>query len=420
MPTRSFAYLEQDHYYFDAACQSLRPQPVIVGELDYYTKSNSCYGRSNHGWAHDVSRRVNNVRALVLDYVGVKSDQYAVAFTSNATIALNMLIHNLDTRKVSQLVTIHKNHNSVLLPAKSWSTRHDRGLMTLDLAEDGSIDVEPLKMSERLVMITATHSNIDGDSPRNLTECARIIRERGGRMILDGCQGMVHAPYLFRDIDFDALVFSGHKMYAPSLGIIVIKKDFIRELDQYWVGGGVIEDMNGFTYSLISHPDHIGERLELGLQDYAAIFGLGAAIEWIRTFRPEEEYLNYGAVRDMFGKFRRRYGSFGTRESSLGYMNGLADYLYTYLDRFSKQGRLVLVNKGPSSVLSFYTPSYTPKELATYLARSGIMVRAGFLCTHYYIRTVLGLSAGVVRISLGLHNTIEDISFLLAQLDKQI
>ena len=37
-----FAYLPESAVYFDSACQSLRPQPVIDAANEYYQRFNSC------------------------------------------------------------------------------------------------------------------------------------------------------------------------------------------------------------------------------------------------------------------------------------------------------------------------------------------------------------------------------------------
>jgi hypothetical protein len=36
---RDFDYLEKDKFYFDTACQTLRPGQVIDSEVEYYTPS---------------------------------------------------------------------------------------------------------------------------------------------------------------------------------------------------------------------------------------------------------------------------------------------------------------------------------------------------------------------------------------------
>jgi selenocysteine lyase/cysteine desulfurase len=95
-------------------------------------------------------------------------------------------------------------------------------------------------------------------------------------VILDGAQSTAHNPEVLDGVDYDALCFAGHKMYGPSIGIIVAKKELVKELDLYLLGGGTVQDVQHDSYTLL--PEDIGSHLELGLQDFAGIIGLDAGI----------------------------------------------------------------------------------------------------------------------------------------------
>src|ERR1019366_7084301 len=89
-----------------------------------------------------------------------------------------------------------------------------------------------------------------------------------------------HDSRFLRDVDFDAICGSAHKMYGPSLGFIIIRKTFLNALDCFFIGGGTVGDVRRDDFDLLDSPDEAFARLEPGLQDFAGIAGLGAAIAW--------------------------------------------------------------------------------------------------------------------------------------------
>jgi cysteine desulfurase/selenocysteine lyase len=84
-----FEYLSAGEHYFDSACQSLRPQPVIDALNDYYLNYNSCGERVKYAWGRKVDEKVEESRAAVLDLLKLKSRDYFVSFTLNTTYGLN-------------------------------------------------------------------------------------------------------------------------------------------------------------------------------------------------------------------------------------------------------------------------------------------------------------------------------------------
>jgi len=87
-------------------------------------------------------------------------------------------------------------------------------------------------------------------------------------------------------------------------------------------------------------------------------------------------------------------------------------------DGLSNIKDLVILNKEPSTVISFYTPNIDSHRLATFLSAQGIMARSGYFCCHYYLLEKKKLPP-MLRLSIGLHNTESDIEKVI-QTIKQI
>ena len=66
-----FDYLREGEVYLDAACQSLRPRPVIDAINKYYSRHNSCGECVKYKWGIETDEKVEETRKLVLKYLGL-------------------------------------------------------------------------------------------------------------------------------------------------------------------------------------------------------------------------------------------------------------------------------------------------------------------------------------------------------------
>jgi cysteine desulfurase/selenocysteine lyase len=416
MPTKSFNYVDKNVRYFDSACQSLRPEIVISSEIEYYTRFNACAGRGNHIWGQKVDEKVNLTRKKLLDYVGKSDESYCVVFGLNATTLINLVLTNLNYQYYNSFITTHKEHNSIWLPVISHAKRYKKDVLVLDRDASNNIVLDPISKYHDAFAAFALNSNVDGQGINNLNKFVNTLKNNNATVLIDACQSLAHTPFNLADVDFDVLVGSGHKMYAPSLGFMIIKRSLIRSLDQITVGGGTIEKLENNNYTLINHEDELHGRLELGLQDYAAINALGTAIDWLKSWDVEAEYPEMQRAGSLLDEFQFRYLNLGSRKRVLSYLNSLADYLFLHLKKLESERKIILLNKQPSTVVSFIPRNRTSYELSNILSKNGVYLRSGYLCCHHYIEDQLKMPA-VTRVSFGLQNTVEDISFLIHSLN---
>jgi cysteine desulfurase/selenocysteine lyase len=370
-----FGYLNPDAHYFDSACQTLRPQPVISAVTEYYRQYGACGGRVKYAWGEKVDGIVSDTRKQLLKFLDKSAKDYTVAFCLNTTAGINLLLQQLPEGRYQRIVTSDIEHNSVFLPTQTCAKRFKLERLVLPRLSDGSLDFRPEDL-EKAVVVVNTTSNVDGRILGNLEELVTAAHQRGGIVILDAAQTMGHDRRLLRSISPDAICGSAHKMYGPSLGFIVIRKAFLKELDCFFLGGGTVGDVRKDDFDLLDSPDEAFARLEPGLQDFAGIAGLGAAIGWLGEVRPEGQ-------------------------DPVRHQDGLARILYESL---SSGGRLKVINSEPGPIISFYTERVDAHRLALYLSAQNIMVRSGYFCCHYYLKNVMRFPP-LVRISIGLQNT---------------
>ena len=330
-----FDYLGESEVYLDSACQSLRPRPVLEALGEYYEKFNSCGERVKYPWGVETDRRVNETRAKVLKYLKLSPKKYFVAFTLNTTYGLNLILSQLKKKRFSQIITSD-------------------------------------------VVVNAA-SNIDGRKLANLKELTELVHRSGGIIIIDAAQAMAHSVETLYKSEVDAICFSAHKMYAPSLGGMVIRKSLLEDLKPSFVGGGMVDDVfeNNFLLSAEQNPEHLPTRFEAGLQAFGEAIALGAAIDWLeKTARHEHKNLEQN---------------------------------YTELFSFLRASKKVhLVNQVANPTMSFYVEGIDSHLLGEALGAEKIMARTGYFCAHYYLDKVKHLPP-LVRFSLGYHNRPSDV-----------
>ncbi len=380
-----FDYLDKKNIYLDSACQTLRPQQVIDMMDEYYHEYNSCGGRVKYNWGIKLDEKIKETRKKVLNFVGKSSSKYTVAFTLNTTYGLNLVLNQLPP-KFKKIITSDIEHNSVFLPTMTIAKRLGIPRIVLQRSVDGSLVYDKNDLSESVAVLNSM-SNIDGRELVNLKEIANDLHKTGGIVLIDAAQGISHNQKIIQESDFDALFFSGHKMYGPSIGVIVIKKTLLAILDIGFIGGGMVEEVESDTYKLISDPDDLNSRLEIGLQNFAGIIGLSASINWIKNYQQEGV-------------------------TTQAYQEKLLRFLF---DELSNIPNIKLINSSPSSIVSFYSDKIDAHRLAIFLSAQNIMVRSGYFCCHYYLKN-LKKYPPLVRVSLGLNNTKEQVDFFVKTL----
>jgi selenocysteine lyase/cysteine desulfurase len=381
-----FAYLGDTEIYLDAACQSLRPAPVIRALTDYYETYNACGGRVKYAWGKRVDEQVAATRSAVLSLLSLSARTHAVSFTLNTTYGINLLLHQLPQGRYNRILTSHIEHNSVFLPTITAARRLGIDRIVLDRAPDGALEYSPAMLDGALVVVSAA-SNIDGRQLTNLSELVADAHQHGGTVILDAAQAMAHGSALLRATGADAICFSAHKMYGASLGVVVSTLDLLHSLDISFIGGGMVGDVRETSFDLVSGDP--GALLEPGLQAWGEIIALGAAIGWL------------GSVRA------------GGR-SPTDHVTRMSERLFDGLDAIPG---LTLLNTGPTPVISMYAPGQDSHRLAVFLSQSGIMARSGYFCAHHYLKDRLALPP-LLRLSLGVHTTESDIDRTSAALAR--
>ena len=389
-----FAYLPADALYFDSACQSLRPQSVIDAMREYYTEFNSCGERVKYQWGREVDEKVEAARAKILRLLKLPAKDYFVSFTLNTTYGINLILDQIKPELFAKVITSDIEHNSPFLSTMTFSRKYDIPREVLVRNGDGSIDLAAADFANALVVMNCV-SNVDGRKMENFADVARKIHAAGGVFVVDASQAMAfysrwladEIAQLKPDEKPAAICFSSHKMYGPSLGAMVVRRDLLAKIDTSFIGGGMVDDVRETDFDLSAkNPEHIATAFEAGLQPYAEIIGLGAAVDFLAS-RAKNDYAR------------------------------VEDFAKRIFEFLANSPKVHLINRAPSSTMSFYHENLDGHLLAEALSDAGVMARSGYFCVHYFLDHVKHYPP-LVRLSLGFHNRESDVAKLLEILGR--
>ena len=381
-----FDYLEKNSVYLDNACQSLRPISVINALLHYYKEYNSCGGRAKHKWGTTTDEKVAETRESVLKFLKLSNKDYFVSFTLNTTYGINLILSQINSKYVDKIMTSDIEHNSPFLSTILFARRNNVPREVIYREEDGSIDISKYNFKNALIVVSSS-SNIDGRKLINIEALVNKVHKDKGIIIIDAAQTMAHSSELLYKTKADAVCFSAHKMYAPSLGGMIVRKDLLKKIDASFIGGGMVNDVliDDFKLSYFN-KEHIHTIFESGLQPYGEIIALGAAIKWL-TNLPADAHIQ------------------------------LEENTKTLYDFFVSKETVVLLNKEPNPTMSFYVKGLDSHLLGIALGDENIMARTGYFCAHYYLDHIKRYPP-LIRFSLGYHTTKQDIERVINILER--
>lgn len=381
-----FDFLQDGDVYLDAACQSLRPRPVIEALNRYYTEHNSCGERVKYAWGRKTDELVEDTRDALLKYLKLKGKDYFVSFTLNTTYGINLLLDQIDAKHFAKIMTSDIEHNSPFLSSMTFARRNKLPREVMVRERDGSIDLTKYDFKKALVVVNAA-SNIDGRVLGNLKELVKTVHKQGGVIIIDAAQAMAHSSAILEKTEADAICGSAHKMYAPSLGFMIVRRDLLKLINTTFIGGGMVDDVDKEKYQLSADsPNHAYTKFESGLQAWGEIIAFGEAIKWLEKRSKDD---------------KKRLAECSQR-------------LYDFL---KSQPKVHLVNEVANPTTTFYIEGLDSHMLGAALSSEGIMARTGYFCVHYYLDHVMHYPP-LIRFSMGYHTRPADIDKTIKILER--
>ncbi|MDD1661467.1 MAG: cysteine desulfurase [Methanomicrobiales archaeon] len=367
--------------YLDSAATSLSPEPVLAAMLEFEHTYRANVGRGVHRLAQVASQKYWDAHRKVKSFIGAETGE--LVFTRNTTEAINMIAWGLPWQSGDGIVTTLLEHHSNLLP---WMRLRDQKGIDLQLiapAPDGGFDLaefeKAVTLDTRLVAITHA-SNVLGNLVP-VREIAKICRDRGALLLVDGAQSVPHVPVDVERLGCDFFCFSGHKMLGPTgTGALWMRRP---EIEPLLLGGGAVEQVTASGYTLASGY----ARFEAGTPNIAGAIGLSRAIDYLEGLSMDDVQRHEQAL---------------TRRM----LDGLSG-----IDGVKVFGPGAIADR--IGVVSFAVGGLHPHDVAMMLdTEADIMVRSGHHCC-MPLMDLLGTPGGTVRASLHCYNNADDIDRLV-------
>ena len=390
MNREDFLMLKKNIIYFDSGATSLKPYILSESISDYYNN----YSANSHRGDYDISLKVDtlfeNTRELVRKFINAKSTDQIV-FTNNATVSLNKIIfgyfkHNL--KENDEVLITKSEHASNVLPWFELASEIGIKVKYIPLDIKLKVTMDNIKkvVTPNTKVISIAHvTNVVGDV-RPIEEITKYAHKKGIKVLVDGAQSVPHTPVDVKKFDMDFLVFSAHKMCGPTgVGVLYVKEEYLKSIKPLIVGGG----MNAsFEYDGSKVYNNMPHLLEAGTPNIAGIIGFGSTINYL---------------------------------SKIG-MNKIEKYVtnlrkYAILKLKEVPNIIIYNEESEGSIITFNIKDIFPQDLAIYLNKYNICIRAGNHCAKI-LKEEIG-AKNTCRISLYFYNTKEEIDKLVEVLKNK-
>lgn len=349
---------------------------------------------------------IREVRSICAEMLGAPLASYDVIFTSNTTEAINLAAESLgrDSEEGAEPVVLNTllEHSSNDLP---WRMVPGCSVVRLSIDDEGFVDLNELethlfaynkdgkhgKKRIRLVAVSGA-SNVLGVC-NNMAEISRITHRYGAQLLVDGAQLVAHRKVAMEECGIDYLAFSAHKVYAPfGTGALVVRK-------------GLLHFM----------PEELKLIQSSGEENVGGIAALGKALMLLKRIgmdliEKEEQVLTRKVL------------------NGLAQISGLEIYGIKDPDSTIFSSKIGVIPFALKNKMA----TQVGKELALL---GGIGVRTGCHCAHITVKHILHVGPGlekfqkmivtlfpklslpgVVRVSLGIGNSDNDVDRLIQTL----
>lgn len=336
--------------WFDNGATTQKPRVVIDRLVRFYEKENSNVHRGAHTLAARATDAYEEARSIIARFIGT-DDPNEIVFTRGSTESINLVAHSFGDAFVGEgddILVSHLEHHANIVPWQELAKRKGAHLKVIPVDDTGQIifDEYVKLLSERTKIVSITHISNALGTIVPIKAVIDVAHGFGAKVLIDAAQSIAHERINVRALDTDFLVFSGHKVFAPTgIGVLYGKRALLDQLPPYQTGGNMIVDVT-FEKSIFHKAP---TRFEAGTGNLADAVGLGAAL-----------------------KFLEEIGI----ETISAYDHALHSYASEQLKTIPGI-RIFGTAKERTSVLSFLIGKSEPQVIGRRLNEYGIAVRAG-------------------------------------------
>lgn len=376
--------MEPKCIYFDNAATT-KVDPEVAEEIK------PCLGElyGNPSTNYQLGHEANEAILIAKEKLGylIGSEPWNIFFTSCGTESNNwaILAPLLDGSPKRHIITSAFEHHAVLHPVNFATSKLGATATIVGCGSDGLVDPDEIRRAIRpdTYMISIMFVNNEIGTIQPIPEIAKIARDHGVLLHVDGVQALGKVPIDVSEVPIDLLSLSGHKIYAPK-GVGAL---FIRE---------------GLKFPPYLHGGKQEGGKRAGTQNLPGIVGFGKAAE-LTCLRMEEDNSKVAKMaQDLLIKIQESIPGV-TVNGSLSHRVG--------------------------SNLNLRIKGVTGEKVKTLLGKLGVYIATGSACNcddpqPSHVLVSIGLSPeealSSIRITLGRFNTPEEIPIFLEALSEVV
>lgn len=381
-------YTEKKLIYLDSASTTQKPKILSQAITHFYENYNSNIGRSAYNLAYIADQAYEKSRKNIANFIG--ADPETITFTLGATHSLNLVAYTLSQKikKGSKIILSILEHHANILPWQFLAKSMQLELVYIEdfyqLANPNTIDDS---LFENVSVIALPHVTNTTGQIIPIEKWIKLAKEKNIYTVIDGSQAICSFPLNLMQLNPDFYIFSAHKLYGPmGLGILMIKKSLIRNLQPLLLGGGIIEDVTKNNFVLVEDI----RKFEAGTPNIANVYAFSEVLTWLNDndWETELKKLKY-----LNNKLKENLSDFNFIIPIIS--NSDLDFTHIY---------------------SFNIKNVHAHDVGTYLDQKGICVRVGKHCA-YPLHEYLDLNSSI-RVSWGIYNDEDDLLHIVNEIEN--
>jgi cysteine desulfurase/selenocysteine lyase len=377
--------------YLDNAATTQKPLEVLLTSRHYYEAINANIHRGTHHLARLATQKHEQARETTARHLNAYSSD-EVIFTSGTTASINLVADSLTRsgriKPGDGILISTLEHHSNIVPWQMLCESTGAQLHVIPCDDSGVLDqaafLTLLENNIKVLALTAVSNAFGTVNP--IREMTAAAKSAGALVLIDAAQSIAHGETDVQAIGADFLVFSGHKVYAPTgIGVLWGKRELLAELPPWQGGGEMIKEVT-FEKTTYNEPPF---RFEAGTPNIEGAIAMAAAFDYVNgiglaAIAAHEKSLMQSA------------------SEALQAVPGIR--LYGPADR--------------SGSLSFNVEGVHHYDLGTLIDQMGVAVRTGHHCCQPLMAR-FGIT-GTVRASFAIYNTHDDVGVLAESVARAV
>jgi cysteine desulfurase/selenocysteine lyase len=377
--------------YLDNAATSQMPKGVV----ELISRWNSAGKANIHRGVYDLSnkatREFEEPRAYVAAFL--RSDNpKTVGFTSGTTESINVVARSFLAPQLEEgdnTVTTIMEHHANFIPWQQLAMEKGIEFRVCGILDSGELDLEKLfeLIDDKTKLVALDHVSNTTGAVNPIQQVIERAHARKVPVLIDAAQSVSTHLLDAQKLDYDFLAFSGHKVFGPfGIGVLYVNESHHQSMQPFLLGGGIIKSVEVEKTQFTHFP----YNLDAGTPNVIGAIAMAEALRFV----------------DELGQSNIDRHAAGLAQKLVAGLKAM-DGVHVVGD-FEQMAGIVSMN----------FDEIHPHDVASFLNKDGIAVRAGMHCTQPLLNA-LNLTS-MVRASFSVYNTEEEVGAFLKSCVKLI